>query len=594
MLNDIDLAEVDEEVPRSGSTSGGVARPESSTPMTPRVRRPGPTVYLVWIVTGLAICSGIAMRAWNLFHRPVNADEAIVGLMADQIAHGHMSAFYWGQAYGGGEPYLVALLFRIFGSSVWAMELVPVLLAAVTAVLTWRVARRLVPDPALALLAGALVWASPKSALSNSTLELGFRGLTMACSLGLVLVALRILDGRRRTLEFVGLGLVAGVGWWSSPEIIYFALPAVLLLGLAFVGDRGDGRGRRWASRMAVVVVSGIVGSLPWLWANVHSRFQSLRPSAFALPPGSPGYVGRLHIFFQYSLPMLLNLRSEGSGAWLWSRSVSLALLAVGVAVFAVALCLCLLRDGRSRIFAIAVMAFPFLVALSPATWYWGDGRYVDFVGPLLAIVVTIGCADAAERLVQWRRRARALRRRHVREGRAPERALGRCMLAFLVTVMVVVCIVDFGRFVNPLSSFAAGWGDPNGPVNQSVAILEANGVRAGYADYWVAYPLDLVGDGRLEITTAGGDPDRWASLDRQVHESSSQAWLFVAPDAAGINQFASTLAIQGPDGISQAAFVADLDRLRIPYKVIDAGLVQAVVPSRPVPLSSVGLQRPT
>ncbi len=550
----------------------------------------------MWVVATLAVSSGIGMRAWYLFHRPVNADETIVGLMANQIAHGHMSAFYWGQAYGGGESYLVALGFRIFGSSVWVMELVPVLLAAATALLTWRVALRLVTDPALAVLAGALVWASPKSALSNSTLELGFRGLTMVCSVGLVLLALRILDGRRRTSEFIGLGLVAGLGWWSSPEIIYFALPAVLLLGLAIVGDRRTGRGRWWVTNMAVVVVSGIVGSLPWLWANVHTHFQSLRPSAFALPPGSPGYVGRLHIFFQFSLPMLFNLRSQGSGAWLWSRSVSLVVLAVAVSVFAVALCLCLLRDGRSRIIAIGVLAFPFLVALSPATWYWGDGRYADFIGPLLALVLTVGCADAAERLaprLRRRRRARTGRRRHVRQGGAPGPALGRCMLAFLVAATVVVCVVNFARFVIPLSSFAAGWGDPNGPAKQSTAILEANGVRAGYADYWVAYPLDLLSGGRLEITTAGADPDRWASLDGRVHASSSQAWLFVALDAAGINQFAATVAIQGPDGISEDEFVADLHRLGVPYKVVDAGLVQAVVPSRVVSLSSVGLQRP-
>ena len=73
------------------------------------------------------------MRSWYLFHRPVNGDEAIAGLLANQIAHGHFSAFYWGQSYGGAEPYLVAVLYRVFGSGIWAMKVVPVLLAAVGA-----------------------------------------------------------------------------------------------------------------------------------------------------------------------------------------------------------------------------------------------------------------------------------------------------------------------------------------------------------------------------------------------------------------------------------------------------------------------------
>jgi hypothetical protein len=553
-----------------------------------------PTIVLVWVVTAAAVSSGIAMRSWYLFHRPVNADETIVGLMADQIAHGHFSAFYWGQSYGGVEPYLVAVLFRIFGTSVLAMETVPVLLAAATAVLTWRAASRLVPDPALAVLAGALVWAAPKSTLSNSTLELGFRGVTMVCSVALLLVALRILDGRRRPVDFVALGVVAGVGWWSSPEIIYAALPAALLVGLAVVHDDEAGRSRRWVARLGVVVASAIIGALPWLWANLNSGFTSLRPGAFALPPGAPGYVGRLHLFFRYSLPMVLDLRSQGTGDWLWSRTVSLTVLAVASGVLAVALFLCLVRGGRSRMVAVGVLAFPFLVALSPATWFWADGRYVDYLGPLLALVVTVGCADAAGRLVRWRRRLHSGRRRYAGDTVVPERALGRLLLAVLVAAAVVACAVDFARFVSPASSFASGWVDPNAPAGQSVADLEANGVRAGYADYWVAYPLDLMGDGRLEITTAGTDPDRWPALDRAVHESPSQAWLFVTPNAAGIDQFGSTFAIQGPGGLSQAGFVADLDRLGVPYRVVDAGLVQAVVPARPVSLSSVGLQRST
>ena len=153
------------------------------------------------------------------------------------------------------------------------------------------------------------------TALSNSTLELGFRGVTLVCSLGILLSALRILDGRRRPVDFAVLGLIAGIGWWSFPELVYYALPAGLLLVWAMVRDADQARARGWggppgrrAGRRDRGLVAVAVG-------EHHSDFRSLRSSTFNLPPGAPGYGGRLHLFFEYSVPMLFNLRAQSSGA---------------------------------------------------------------------------------------------------------------------------------------------------------------------------------------------------------------------------------------------------------------------------------------
>lgn len=146
--------------------------PDSGAIASTSVRGTG---VVIWVVASVAVLVGLAMRGWFLFHRPVNADEAIVGLMAKQILHGHFSDFYWGQSYGGGEPYLVAFLFAIFGTGVWALKAVSVVLSVVAALLTWRIVRQVVVDPALAVLAGVAVWVFPRSAVSASTLELGFR-----------------------------------------------------------------------------------------------------------------------------------------------------------------------------------------------------------------------------------------------------------------------------------------------------------------------------------------------------------------------------------------------------------------------------------
>ncbi len=552
-----------------------------SDPATARSTSVGVTGMVVWVVASVAVLVGAAMRAWFLFHRPVNADESIVGLMAKQILHGHFSAFYWGQSYGGGEPYLVAVLFGIFGTSVWALKAVSVILSAVAALLTWRIVRQVTVDPALAVLAGVAVWVFPRSAVSASTLELGFRGLTLACGLGLLLLALKIQNGDDRFTVFGALGLAAGVGWWSSPEIVYFGVPAVVLVIWAIVADTKVDRGLRWLARLVVAGVTGLIGSLPWLWANAHSHLSSLHTGAFQVPPGSPGYGGRLKIFFQYSFPLLLNLRNESTGGWLWGRTTGVVLVVLLAVVLVAALALCALAGGRTLIIAIGVVLFPFLVALSPATWFWQDGRYDVFVVPLLAIVLAVGCAEAARRWTRSPRRGQQ------------SVAVGRTLASCLLALLLALGIANFAVFVNSLDSFWAGWTNPDGPTDQAISALEAHGIRAGYADYWVAYRLDLLSDGRLRMTTAGADPDRWPSLDGTVTRSPKTAWLFVPVTAAGVTQFAETTAIRGPADITEAQFLGELGHLGIPFHVVDTGLIQAVVPDRAVTPKEIGLDRP-
>ena len=60
---------------------------------------------------------GLYLRIWILGRTPITSDQAAVGLMAREILHGHLFAFYWGQHYGGGEPYVVAALFSLLGQS---------------------------------------------------------------------------------------------------------------------------------------------------------------------------------------------------------------------------------------------------------------------------------------------------------------------------------------------------------------------------------------------------------------------------------------------------------------------------------------------
>jgi 4-amino-4-deoxy-L-arabinose transferase-like glycosyltransferase len=555
--------------PRAESAPGNAAA------LHPALRWGGRTVVV------LALAVGLGLRLWYLTHAPVNSDEAIVGLMARGILHGHFVAFYWGQPYGGGgEPFVVALLFALFGQSAFVLGLAPALLSGVSAVLAWRVARRLVSAPLLAALAGALVWVGPDVFAFTSTLEYGFRGVTLVCGLACLLFALRVLDRPVAAGDAGALGLFVGIGWWSSPEIAYFLVPSGLLVVSALVRTRTEVR--RWLLGATIGVLAAAVGALPWLWANARSGFASLHTSNF--PGGThsalnTGFGGRLGVFFRLALPIDVDLRRLVSGTFLVGGPgvAVLAIVVFGTIVAAVVVCVA--RWDRGVAIAAGVLAFPLIFAAQPGTWYWQDGRYIVFLSPLLALALVA----VVEPMGQW---FSAWTGRRVRPP-ALASLLGLAVVLGAATLSVAAFTQD--NQVSP-RTFTTDWSDPNHPVDQAIATLEAHGVRAGYADYWVAYKVDLLSRGALIITPAHGDVDRSKVIDQQVARARQQAWLFVPSRdiALGYTQFAGTAVIDGPRAITQANFEATLGRLGIRYRRVDAGILHAVVPARKVTIAEV------
>ena len=96
-------------------------------------------------LVGCAVIGGLVARV-IVYRSPigyVDADEAVWGLMARHAVHGEISAFFWGQAYGGTQEVLaVAALFAAFGTHVFLMRIVPIALGAATAFVVWRIGRR--------------------------------------------------------------------------------------------------------------------------------------------------------------------------------------------------------------------------------------------------------------------------------------------------------------------------------------------------------------------------------------------------------------------------------------------------------------------
>jgi 4-amino-4-deoxy-L-arabinose transferase-like glycosyltransferase len=489
---------------------------------------------LVAVLVLFAVALGLLLRLWVLGRQPVGSDEAVVGLMAREILHGHFFAFYWGQSYGGGEPYVVAAAFGLFGQSTLALGLTPVLLDAVAALLLWRIGRRLF-GPAVGVAAAALFWLWPEVYVWQSTIEYGFRFLTLDCGLVCLLASLRLADGepesaRGRLALWVLLGASVGLGWWCSPEIAYYAIPSGVLLAWRLARRRASVR----PVHAVAAILAAALGALPWLWHNVASGYPSLRAT------GGPDTAFGLHIrvLDTYVLPMVLGLRLRVSGGWLLAPgSSSGRVTALGEVLYAcvllvAALWLVRLATKRRALVVVGfVVLFPVFYAYLPETWFWQDGRYGVYMAPVAALVA-VSAADAGAR---WT--TRVLRRSRSRElERSGAGTLRRALPLIAVVVaglaLTITATTQLAPYRPQVFPGRTGWftwrSDPDGAVLRVAHELEALGVRDAYAGYWLAYALDFESGGKL--TASDAIYVRYKPYLREVESSAHPAWIFKNP----------------------------------------------------------------
>jgi Dolichyl-phosphate-mannose-protein mannosyltransferase len=540
---------------------------------------PEPRRHLLWPVVGgslvaLGIVAGVVGRAWWITHTPIDSDQAVVGLMAREILHGHVTAFYWGQSYGGVEPFLVAAVFAVAGQNAYSLTVVPAVLMAATAVLTWRTALRLVEDRWLAALAGLLVWSIPMFGVTETT-EYGFRNVTLAVGVVLLLMSLRILDGRSSVLDVAGFGLLVGVGWWASPEITFFLVPAGLLFAGALLGTWRTLGYRFWLPRIGVSLVGFGVGALPWLWSNIPDGFRSLDASKVTVA-GSGGYLSHLHLFFVDVLPLQLGVHRIIYGTPLLPGALGLISEVLILGALVASSAVCLLQGGRGRAIAVGLLAFPFLYALDPLGWFWYDGRYSIYLSPLAALVFVMGC-ERIPRLIDGKLSSHA----HSRVG-GPGRArrAARASVALLVVVALSSAAVGFAWMVGSNQNSVLT-SDPNAAAQREIALLEQHGLSVGYANYWVSYKLDFLSGGALEFVPVPWDQVRSSSMGEQVGRAARPAWLFVPPAgiAAATDQFG--ISNLQPGFVHEAAFERSLTAHGVEFSIVHLGLFDAIVPRR-------------
>jgi hypothetical protein len=541
-------------------------------------------VAALLVVAVLAVVYGVLLRVWLLVELPIWGDEAIVGIMARAIDGGHFTAFYWGQHYGGLESYLVALGLKVGGGGEPAMNATPALLSALGAVLVGAVTFAATKSRPLAFAATGAVWVWPYVVIWQSVREGGFREATLCCGFVALLCCVKIYRRHAGPGTFLLLGGVLGLGWWASPEIGYFALPClVFLLAWWWAVSRpfapGDGVQASEPSRLGallLVVFGGLVGSLPWLYANAHTGFASLKSTSLPANGGAT-YGERLSVFFHYMLPLQLGVRAVGSGEWVGGNAVGQLLYAVLLILIAAACARAVWVAVGERTtlipcsLAAGVVAYPFLYAAAPGTAYWHDGRYGIYF-PALVVVLF---ATSLGTLHAGRQRP---------AGEHTPIARGALALA-TIGIIGALCLTAAGaRTAGVPASFFTRWQQGDAPMEQVVQALRQHHIADAYGDYWTAYDLDFLSGGSPAISPSPLDTVRSKALAAEVASAKDPAWLFFAPDQASRAGAIFGNPQPGPGPYTEQTFEAHLKALGIGFEVVQLGVLDAVVPDRRLP----------
>ena len=509
--------------------------------------------YALTIVCGVLIVVGVLLRVWLLGNAPMNSDEATAGLVAHQIAHGHTYAFYWGQSYGGVEPYVLALNFLVFGQSPFMLNATPALLALVGSVLVWRIGLRLF-RPAAAVVAAVLSFIWSESSLWNSTREYGLHEVTMVLGLVLLLEALRIAqkardEGADRLIDWAILGAAGGLGFWASPEIVYFAVPVAVMVALSLqqrsLLDAG--------TRGALAVGTAFIGMLPWIWATATRTGSGI--------PASPvTYLSRLGTFFSHVLPMVLGLRVEGVGLWEGGHVFGVVVYVLLIAFVVSSAVLLVLRRPDAWVLVLALALYPFLYAAFPTSWFWNDGRYGLSLTPILSLVIAGG-------LWQMVRPAVA--------------AWVASALLVLACVSTLIAFNDgYGAIGRPseLTSFTA---NPNTEVTALADELDRLGITHAYAGYWVANDLTFISNGRVTALALNEGRNPPGATNAGVKDV---AWVFV-PDASvgAVSAQTGSVADLDPGTITETQLTAWLTAHGVPFQRHTVRGFDVIVPERSV-----------
>ncbi len=450
-----------------------------------------------------------------------DGDEAFIALMGLRIAKGQdFPLIQYGAHYMGTvDAFVTALLFRWFGVSAEIHKLTHLLYAGCALVLLGGTSWRLWGWRRTYLAVGLLVFA-PAAIRWQTDANTNY-GILLALECGVIalttLVIVDLSDRRQGSslLNVCGWALLAGLAFWQHSLIVSVLLA---FLGLIWLG-------RDWVTKKMVGLGTAcfLVGASPLLLYNVTHSFATLRTflgfflditSRRQVEEGSVvqvvlGGIGKHLDPVGLGTNLFVALRGPGFGA-AGSLAVAgpVALVALGALVASAVVAWT--REARRRGWRAWLasrdgMLLGWLLLSVVLVIFLGGtrARYLSLLLPLLSLIV-VGKWPAAL------------------FGRTVQAALLAGLLLYLAAVSVRLNIVNPDEATNPFPGL--------------VRFLEDKGLRQGYADYNIAYPILLYTQEAVVVSPLAGPVmiDRFPDYTIAVERAPAPFYIYAEREPLG------------------------------------------------------------
>lgn len=220
-------------------------------------------LILIIILLGLLIRLGYWITPF------IDSDMAINGLMGRHILRGEFPIFFWGSAYCGSiEAFLASMVFYLFDSSRYTLNIVPILESVLFMLLIYKLAKTVYSED-VGILSLILV-AIPTnylavynvSARGNYIENLIFGAIVLLFTYKIVYKENNI----GKLNWFITLGFVSGIAWWVNYQSLAYILTAWFFI---FIKDKKV----IFSKRLLSYIISFMIGSLPFWIYNLEKGF---------------------------------------------------------------------------------------------------------------------------------------------------------------------------------------------------------------------------------------------------------------------------------------------------------------------------------
>lgn len=261
------------------------------------------------IISGGAVITKIALLFTS--QRPLDGDEAIVGLMATHISQGKSHPlFFYGQSYDAGAgilAHMAALIFSLVGISGLGLKVVALAVWLAAVLMATLAVRRCFGRSAASIAAVLLLWAP-----SSVEWALKARGGHMLAVLLVMSMLYWALDDRPSFLQSAMLGVLGAAAIWCQPGVFPAVVVIVIWIGIESLSRRqfaGAGAPVFGAVVISIVPLAIVQGSnSSWSWQSIaggHTSrnlavlFSSMVPGIFTpeLDGAVPSAAGWIHAF---------------------------------------------------------------------------------------------------------------------------------------------------------------------------------------------------------------------------------------------------------------------------------------------------------